>query len=47
MKKLKYSIKKYPDGSQYVIIDEFAAYHGPLTPSLKSFYQKIEEENNE
>ena len=24
MKKLKYSIKKYPDGSQYVIIDEFA-----------------------
>ena len=24
MEKLEYSVKKYPDGSQYVIIDKFA-----------------------
>lgn len=28
-----------------VIIDQFSAYHGPLTPSLKKFYTEIQTRN--
>jgi hypothetical protein len=28
-----------------LIIDQFSAYHGPLTPSLKKFYAEIQTRN--